>query len=190
MTPQDLAAFAEMFQDLTAMFKFYGTEDQKAAALSAYFQTLQRYPLDRVRVGYETLKETAQKWPVPAQWIAAMPRSEGGDLPLMDWRQVKASDEAERLFYEGPFCRCDVCTEASATHLNLRYVPCLDANGDVIPMRHPHRSRPVMLGRWIHGHELKRWYVARAQFYERLHRLQPKVKAELETQVVKAEVRA
>lgn len=182
MTQGDFSAFAEMFQDLASMFRLYGNDEQRAATMGAYFQTLRSYPLDRVRRGYEQLKTTATKWPVPAHWIAAMPKGDAG-LPEMDWRQIKASDEAERLFYEGERCHCRECDEAGATHLNLRYVPCLDANGDVIPMKHPYRSRPVCLGEWTHGYRLKRWYAARAEFYEKLDRLKPGVRREIEKPV-------
>jgi len=156
MTSQDLSAFSEMFRELASMFRLYGTEEQKASTLSAYFQTFQDYPLERVRKGYEQLKTTATKWPVPAQWIAAMPKGVLRERPLMDWRQMKASDEAERLFYEGELCTCSECADANVTHLNLRYVPCLDADGAVIEYWHPNRNKAVLLGEWIHGYPLTR----------------------------------
>jgi hypothetical protein len=174
MTNQDLAAFSEMFGELASMFRLYGSEDQKAQTLSAYFETFKPYPLERVRAGYETLKVTATKWPVPAAWIAAMPRGDSA-LPEMDWRQVKASDEAEKLFYEGPLCRCKECEQANVTHLHLRYVPVLNSDGDVMAMKHPNRSQPVLLGEWIHGARLRNWYTAKAEFYQKLESLKPGV---------------
>lgn len=176
MTPQDLGQFAEWFHDLAATFKLYGTEDQKAATLASYFQTMQRFPLDRVRLGYEKLKETAQKWPVPAMWIGAMPKWEGADLPIADWRQAKAYDEAEQLFFEGDFCTCRECAEANATHLALRYVPCLDATGEPIKLRHPSKLKPVYAGEWIHGYRLKRWWAARGEFFATMDRLKPGIR--------------
>lgn len=181
MTGQDLPAFAEMFQDLATIFKFYGTEDQKASALSAYFNTLQKYPLERVRQGYDNLKATAQKWPVPAQWIASMPSGQGAGLPLMSHTAARESDEAERRFYEGDLCACPECVSANVTHMPLRFVPCLDANGDVIPMLHPRTQNRRLLGEWIHGHRLKRWYAARAEFYQKLESLKPGARAVLES---------
>lgn len=183
MTSADLGAFSEMFHELASMFRLYGTEEQKTATLSAYFETLRSYPLERVRRGYEQLKTTATKWPVPAAWIAAMPRGDNA-LPLMDWRQVKASNDAEQLFYEGSLCHCVECAAAHATHLPLRYVPVLNADGDVIPMKHPARSQPVLLGEWIHGQRLRNWYAARAEFYQKLQSLKPGVRQILETAVV------
>lgn len=180
MTTADVAAFSDMFGELALMFRFYGSDEQRAAALGAYFQTLQTYPLERVRRGYEQLKVTATKWPVPAQWIAAMPRGDSA-LPELDWRQVKASDEAERLFYEGPLCRCAACEQAGITHMPVRYVPCLNGDGDVIPMTHPNRSQPVLLGEWIHGPRLRQWYAAKAAFYAQLQALKPGVRQIIET---------
>jgi hypothetical protein len=172
MTPQDLLAFGEMFTDLTKIFRFYGTEDQKSASLNSYFDTLQAYSLERVRAGYEQVKVTATKMPVPAQWIAAMPK--GSELPLMTRSQAAEYDDAERKFFEGELCRCRACVEDDATHLPLRFVPCLDAHGDVITLQHPWRQKPVCLGRWIHGAELKRWWAARGAFYTALAALGPK----------------
>lgn len=180
MTPSDFDAFADMFRELASMFRLYANDEQKAATLSAYFETLRSYPLERVRRGYEQLKTTSTKWPVPAAWIAAMPRGDGA-LPPMDWRQVKASNDAEQLFYEGPLCHCVECVAANVTHLHLRYVPCLNSDGDVIPMKHPARSQPVLLGEWIHGNRLRNWYAAKAEFYQALERLKPGVKQILET---------
>jgi hypothetical protein len=179
MTTAEYDAFVQMFQELASMFRFYGTEEQRAAAMGAYFETLRTYPLDRVRRGYEQLKVTATKWPVPAAWIAAMPRGESA-LPEMDWRQVKASDEAEKLFYEGPLCRCKECEQANVTHLHLRYVPVLNSDGDVMAMKHPNRSQPVLLGEWIHGQRLRNWYAARAEFYQKLASLKPGVRQAIE----------
>lgn len=174
MTGQDLPAFAEMFQDLATIFKLYGTEDQKASTLSAYFNTMQKYPLERVRQGYDNLKATAQKWPVPAQWIAAMPSGQGADLPLMSLTAARESDDAENRFYEGELCACSGCVAANVTHMPLRFVPCLDGNGEVIPMLHPRTQTRKLLGEWIHGHRLKRWYAARAEFYQKLESLKPR----------------
>ena len=182
MTGQDIGAFSDMFHELASMFRLYGTDEQKAATLGAYFDTLRSYDLQRVRVGYEQLKTTATKWPVPAAWIAAMPRGDGA-LPEMDWRQVKDANEAERLFYEGDRCSCGECVAAHVTHLHLRYVPVLDSSGEVVPMKHPARSQPVLLGEWIHGARLRNWYAARAEFYQQLERLKPGVR-----QVISEEV--
>lgn len=179
MTGHDIGTFSDMFNELASMFRLYGTEEQKAATLSAYFDTLRSYDLNRVRRGYEQLKTTATKWPVPAAWIAAMPRGDGA-LPEMDWQQVKAANEAERLFYEGGLCHCVECEGANVTHLYLRYVPVLDANGDVVPMKHPARSQPVLLGEWIHGMRLRKWYAARAAFYQQLEKLKPGVRAAID----------
>jgi hypothetical protein len=170
-----------MFDDLAVMLRFYGTADQRAAAVSAYFDTLSKFPLDRVRRGYQALKESASKFPAPAQWIAAMPRESVSDLIVMSARHASEYDDAEKKFYEGDFCSCKECTDANATHLNLRYVPCLDASGATMPRQHPTKRTAVLVGEWIHGHRLKRWYSARAEFYRKLEATKPRVKDLLAT---------
>jgi len=185
VTQADFSIFAEWFNDLADMFRLYARDEQKAAMLGSYFQTLEKYPLERVRLGYERLKEISSRWPHCAAWIAAMPRQDGGELSFMDWRQVKASDEAERLFYEGDLCHCRECVEASVTHLPLRYVPCLNADGELIALRHPNRSHPVYLGGWIHGYWLRNWYAARSEFYQKLEATKPKAMPKPELQLVK-----
>lgn len=180
MTQADFPIFAEWFQNLASMFRLYASDDQRASMLGAYFQTLERFPLERVRQGYEHLKETAHRWPAPAVWIQAMPKFEGSDLPLMSHAQARASDDAERLFYEGPFCHCRDCVDAHATHLNLRYMPCLDASGQTIRLLHPRTQQPKYLGEWVHGQRLRTWYRLRAEFYDKLHALKPGVAKELQ----------
>jgi hypothetical protein len=67
------------------------------------------------------------------------------------------------------------------THLHLRYVPVQDRDGNVMPMKHPNRSQPVLLGEWIHGARLRGWYRARAEFYQQLEKLKPGIKREIES---------
>jgi hypothetical protein len=109
-----------------------------------------------------------------------MPRESVADLLVMTARQASEYDHAEKLFYEGDFCACRECVDADATHLNLRYVPLLNANGETMPRQHPTKRTAALLGEWIHGHRLKRWYAARAEFYTKLEATKPRVKALLE----------
>ena len=183
MTPQDLPAFRELFENLLfSGLSFTPPKDKREQALATYFQALEAYDFAAVRLAYERLQHGLTKWPAVSQWVQAMPRDgrAGGVLLIMNHVQARESDDAEQRFYEGDFCRCRECVEASATHLNLRYVPCLNANGEVLEMLHPRKQRVVVLGEWIHGHRLKRWYAARAEFYEKLESLKPGVKRELE----------
>lgn len=172
MTSHDLPRFHELFDVLATTFRLKGDRD---AMQAAYFQALERYPIEAVELGYENLRRTEEYWPAPAKWIAAIPaRGTAAVLPLMTPEQVRASDEAERRFYEGDLCACPDCQRAGVTHVPLRYVPVLDAQGQTIPLQHPRKSQPVLLGEWIHASRLRHWYAAKAQFYERLHAMKPK----------------
>lgn len=175
MTEHDHPAFRQMFEDLWhSGLTRTPPRDTREHVLAAYVQALESYPLSAVRSAYAHLQRTTEVWPPVAAWIAAIRQHPLSALPRMTPQQARESDEAERLFYEGALCRCRACVDASATHLPVRYVPCLDANGAVIPMQHASRRRPVLRGEWIHGDRLKRWYVARAEFYQKLDRLKPK----------------
>lgn len=180
MTGHDLPAFRQMFEDLWhSGLSRTPQRDKLESVLATYFQALETYPIGAVKAAYEHLQRTATNWPPVATWVAAIRSNPASGLPLMNPRQIRESDEAERLFYEGELCHCRECEDAHATHLPLRYVPCLDADGNVIPMQHPNRRRPVLLGEWIHGHRLKRWYAAKAAFYEKLATLGPKAMPEV-----------
>lgn len=175
MTESDRDAFRQMFSDV-----FYSGlprtpgRDKFEQVCATYFEALQPYPISGIQAAYDNLQRTATGWPPVSAWIASIRSNPVASLPQMDWRNVRESDEAEARFYEGDPCSCRECTQAGATHLPLRFVPCLDANGAVIPMQHPKRIRPVLLGEWIHGHRLKRWYATRAEFYVKLEATKPK----------------
>lgn len=183
MTQADLPAFREMFEGLLfSGLSFTPPKDQREQALATYFQALESYSLPAVRKGYEKLQHGLAKFPAVSQWVQAMPRDgRGGEIPVMSHAQMRESDEAERLFYEGALCRCQLCEQAHVTHLPLRYVPRLDGNGDPVQQMHPRRNKPVIVGEWIHGGRLRTWYAAKAEFYQKLESLKPGVKQILET---------
>lgn len=184
MTSHDLPAFRELFDNLRfSGLSFTPPKDRTDQALATYFQALEPYPFHAVKQAYDTLQHGLTKWPAVSQWVQALPKHGlgMGEMGMMDWRQAKEWTEAERLFYEGDPCGCADCILANVTYLPTRYVPCLDANGDTIPMRHPNKPLPVLRGEWLHGFPLKRWYSARAEFYQKLETLKPGMKRELET---------
>lgn len=169
MTDHELSAFRELFEDLF----FSGLartpmQDRKEQVLATYFEALRPYPFAAVKAAHAQIQRAEKNWPTVSVWIAAIRSNPVSSLLLMTPEQQSESDEAERLFYEGPVCRCSECRFTHADHLPLRYVPLLDGNGRVMPIQHPNRQRPVILGEWIHGVRLKRWYAARAEFYLKL----------------------
>lgn len=175
MTERDLPAFRELLEDLYhSGLQRTPRRDKFEHVLATYFRALQSYPWPAMQAAHEHLQRTATSWPPVAAWVGALRSDVATGLPVMTGAQARAADDADRAFFEGACCVCSACTEAHVTHLPLRYVPCLDANGDVMPMKHPARSRPVLLGEWIHGYRLKRWYAARAEFYTKLEATKPK----------------
>lgn len=168
MDSRDLGLFSEWFNTLAVTHRLIATEDLKGKMLAEYFAVLQPYPIEAVRSAYETLRRKMKKWPVPADWLEALPPGgTGARLPLLTAEEQAEIEDAERVGYEREtYCHCPICEREQATHLKSRYVPRLDPRGQVIERRHPNRQgRSVILGRWIHGAELKRWISARAEFY-------------------------
>lgn len=163
-----LRAFSDWFDVLAVTHRLQAPEDMRSKMKSEYFDVLRPYPIEAVSSAYESLRRKMKKWPVPADWLEALPPAGNtGRLMLATAAEVTENDEAERLGYEAVGrCACPRCVEAGC-FLPPRYVPRLDRDGLTFERRHPLRDgRPILLGRWLHGEDLKRWYAARAQFYE------------------------
>jgi len=168
LTEYDLDRFSEWFDVLAVTHRLQASDDMRGKMKAEYFDVLKSYPTRAVESAYQNLRRKMKKWPVPADWLENLPPfGSVTRLPMMTHEEARDSDEAESLGYErAEFCRCAVCERENATHLKSRHIPRLN-NGEVIERQHPKRQgRPVLLGRWIHGDELKRWYAGRAQFYE------------------------
>lgn len=168
MTEQDLVPFAQWFNVLAVTHRLMASEDLKGRMLAEYFDVLRPYPFEAVEQSYQALRRKMKKWPVPADWLEALPAfGSVWRLPPLTDAEYQLNDEAEKLGYEREaVCQCRSCVDAGC-FMPPRYVPVIDRDGKTIERRHPHRnSVPVLLGRWIHGDELKRWYAARARFYE------------------------
>lgn len=177
MDANHLSQFSEWFDVLAVTHsKSFPSEEIRARAKAEYFDVLRAYPIEAVQSSYESLRRKMKKWPVPADWLEALPPfGSTGRLPMLTPQELALNAEAERLGYEAAaVCGCPVCREAYCAQ-PPRYVPQLDRDGCVIERRHPDKiGRAVLLGRWIHGQELRRWYSARAEFYA----LQAKLEAE------------
>lgn len=166
MDSHEFGAFIDWFNVLAVTHRLNATEDQRGKMQAEYFDVLRPYPFDAVRQSYESLRRKMKKWPVPADWLEALPPfGSTARLPPLTAEELAENEEAERMGYEAPtVCTCRECQDADC-FLPPRYVPKLDRQGQVIERRHPDRAgRPVLLGRWIHGAELKRWYAARANY--------------------------
>jgi hypothetical protein len=167
MTQADWAEFREMFEALSAAFRVrYITDRARDQALAQYFDVLSPYPISAVRRGWDKLR-VAENFPKgPGTWLTAIPKSHGGDLVVMTPAEMRESDDAERRGYEGDPCQCRECREVGVTHQPIRYVPRLDASGELMKRRHPVSGYEKLLGEWIHGARLRTWWSARADFYQ------------------------
>ncbi len=173
--------FGEWFDVLAVTHRLQATEDQRGRMKAEYFDVLRAYPVEAVASSYESLRRKMKKWPVPADWLENLPPfGSVGRLPLASPDEIAENDEAERLGYEREtVCKCALCVAADC-YMPPRYVPRL-YQGEVIERRDPKKmGRPLLLGRWLHGEELKRWYRARADFYALKEKLVPQMLVALE----------
>lgn len=168
MDASHAAKFSEWFDVLAVTHsKPFPGEEIRNRAKAEYFDVLRPYPIEAVSYAYESLRRKMKKWPVPADWLENLPPfGSAARLPPLTDAETAQNDDAERLGYEAAaVCECAFCVQAGC-FMPPRYVPRLDAQGQVIERRHPKSDgRAVLLGRWIHGYELKSWYAARAQYY-------------------------
>lgn len=180
MTEFDVGKFEEWFDVLAVTHRLQAKPELLVKMRAEYFAVLQPYSFEAVESAYQSLRRKMKKWPVPADWLEALPLMSSVDrLPVLTAEELAQNDEAERLGYERPtICACAAC-RAADVHLPSRYVPQLDRDGHEIARRHPTRAgKAILLGRWLHGHELKRWYAARAKFYELKTKIEAAQKAQ------------
>ena len=178
-TTSDFDRFAEWFDVLAVTHRLTAGADLRPKMRAEYFAVLAPYSLEAVTDAYESLRRKMKKWPVPADWLEALPRTSSVDrLPALTGDEMRDTEEAERLAYEQPeICRCHLCVAADC-HMPPLYVPRTDREGGTLERRHPiRRGKAVLLGEWLHGQRLKAWYVARAQFYELKAKLDADAKA-------------
>ena len=188
MQSQDFNQFCEWFDVLAVTHRLACTEDLRGKMKAEYFQVLQPYPMEVVESAYQTLRRKMKKWPVPADWLEAMPPFGGvARLPLMTAAEQREHDHAEALGYEAEgVCACPLCA-AEGVVMPPRYVPRQDRDGNFFERRHPSKQgHAALLGRWIHGKELRAWWTARAKFYEKLQSLKPHAAALLRSQEAQA----
>lgn len=184
MDTSDFQAFSGWFDVLAVTHRLQASEDMRSQMKAEYFDVLRSYPAHAVESSYQNLRRKMKKWPVPADWLENLPPfGSVGRLPLLTAEEIRENDEAERLGYEAEhFCHCAICERDETTHLKPRYVPRERPEGGFYERQHPRRQgRPVLLGRWIHGHELRRWYVARAGFYALKDKLAPTLRIRQES---------
>jgi hypothetical protein len=168
VTAADLPAFIETYRGLAKVFTLPRTEGDPAERESAYFKALRPYDFAVIKAGADKLIATrvAGKFPIPAEWIAAMPaRSARGDLRQMSDTEAREYRRAEAMRYEDAPCTCEPCRSAGVTDRMLRFVPDVDEDGQDEKAFDPIGKRVVTAGHWAHGEELARYWTAREQFF-------------------------
>lgn len=167
MNDVDLFAFSAIVGGLEQVFPKRLDEHERAQRNREYFKALQRFPLNRVQAGADVWTQRGKFFPKPAEWIDAMPAQRAlVTVPTMTEQEASEYHRAEALRYEDTPCACREC-KAAQCEKPLRFVPELHSDGSERKVRDAARDRIVTAGRWIHGFELARWYVAKADFYNR-----------------------
>jgi len=160
MTDSDLMPFMSIFNTLTKVFPFRADGDEARDISRAYFKTLQKFPLDLVKIGADNCVATMTKFPKPAEWAKSIPRRlPGPDLPRLTPAEESEWRHAESLGFEGECCQCADCVALGANQLPTRYVP-LDSEE-----RATMGDRVVLRGEWIHGESLISWHLVRENFW-------------------------
>lgn len=164
MTDADLTPFMGVLGRMGTVFS--KREHDLETMVPVYFRALQRFPYADVARAAEHLVTVEQHFPRPARWIAAIGETRKGDpLPALTGQDAYEQLQAQRQGYEGAPCGCEECLVAGVIDRPVRFVP-VDP-----PARVVLGTQSTLRGRWIHGWELARWYEARANGYEVMHRL-------------------
>lgn len=179
MTSSELTAFAEIFNGLARMLMTRRFDDgERERMISDYFRALRSYPFEGVRSAAEVLAQRAKHFPKPVEWIDAIPRADQfADVPSMTRDDAAEHRRAHVMGYEDAPCECQSCRQANVSHLPLRFVPELDSDDRPVFVRDMDSQRVVTAGHWAHGHELRRWYDAKAQCFAMADGFQQRVVA-------------
>ena len=169
MIESDRATFDSAFRRVCGAFRLRFKATEAEDLTRTYFKILEPYPLDRVLLAGKQCMTTSRKFPLAADWVAAV-----ADLALsaspLDVRQMTTDEldeheAAERARWDGQPCLCVACVRANVDDRPLRFVPTHATFSEDERAFNPRRKHVQVVGHWAHGEELLRWYVARAAFY-------------------------
>lgn len=166
MMDSELTPFIAVCNDLMRVFPKRMDDHDKNQLHRDYFKALRRFSFGQVEHGAEAWMQRGKFFPKPAEWIDAIPqrKEQAIEYPAMSEQDARDYRHAELLRYEDAPCHCRECVGADVTEKPLRFVPDVSADGGERKVRDG--DRVVVAGHWAHGNELRRWYVARANFYE------------------------
>jgi hypothetical protein len=161
----DLFAFMAIFRDLLQMFPKRLDESDITQLSKAYFAALRRFSVSQIQAGADAWVQHGKFFPKPAEWREHIPRELSAAVSIAPLTPVEAAEylDAERKHWEDVPCGCRECREAGVSHRMLRNVPEQDEHG--VNIQALLGERHVVRCRWIHGHELARWYAAKERFW-------------------------
>lgn len=165
MDATDRPTFDEAFRRMTRAFRVRLKAAELEELSSTYYKLLEAVPLDAVIVAGKVCLTKFKRFPRAAEWLEALPAGTGptiaADLRTMGHDEAREYIRAEGLRYQDQPCGCLTCQAAGVTALPLRFVPEFTVDGRDERAYHPLKQKAVTSGRWIHGDDLRRWWLAR-----------------------------
>ena len=167
MIDSDFGTFERAFGRVCGAFRLRFKANEAEDLTRTYFKILEPYPLDRVLLAGKSCMTTSRKFPLAADWVAAVEAMTTipDDVRQMTVDELDEHEAAERARWEGAPCSCVACVRANVGQSPLRFVPTHATFSDDERAFNPRRQVVQIVGHWAHGEELARWYAARARFY-------------------------
>lgn len=171
MNASDFDTFAVEFRRLSSALERYkqspAEQSQKA---DAYFHVLKKFSIYDVIAKADQWLATEKNFPKPSEWAAVIVRKVV-EWPVLTQAEADEYRAAELSAWEAPPCHCAECVRAEVSDKPIRYVPEFDRNDVILRAKEPNGDKLLYRGHWIHGFDLKRWYDARAAFWNKCHDL-------------------
>ena len=158
MISSDYGEFSSEIRRMGTVFRLRTTPAELTQLTDAYFAALQRFTILQIINACEAWTARETKFPKPAELASVAPRR---TVEIQTLSESQAFDwlHAEQHRWQDQPCVCAECVQAEVHEKPLRFVPD-DAQVRI-------GDREVTAGHWAHGFELKRWYKARADFYDK-----------------------
>ena len=168
MIDSDFGTFERAFGRVCGAFRLRFKANEAEDLTRTYFRILEPYPLALVLLAGKQCVSVSRKFPLAADWVAAVQALETGqppDVRQMTTDELDEHEAAERARWEGAPCSCVACVRANVGQSPPRFVP-THATADTYERAYnPQRRQVQIVGHWVHGAELAAWYRARAACY-------------------------
>lgn len=169
MTDFDFDTFASSLTRVMAAFPKFRLQPAKVTELTQiYFDVLKAHDIADVLLAGKACINKHKTFPAVADWLAELPptaRARPADVRQMRADEVDEHETARQLGYEDEPCLCAECERAGVMHRPLRFVPLERGDGEHERAYNPRRKQMEIVGLWIHGEDLRRFYAARDAFY-------------------------